>query len=314
MNAPVITTAGAYSDIDASDYHRNANLLPGPSLSSSGAKLILNQSPFHFWHDSALNPDRPREDDAPHFSVGKAAHDMLLLEARWADAYHVLPDGFNSAHSKKWADAIAERDAAEESGMCVLRFQDMQVVDRVVSAIRRNAFAINALTNGESEVTLAWQDHKRGVWLRARPDFLPNSIRIGSRVMILPDLKFMAGSQCDPIGFGRAIANFGYHQSLAFYADGIKAVFDRKPTHFLLVVVEKDAPHSVSLYEVPAEDIERGRWLNRKAIDLFADCLERDRWPGYADEPRQVGLPAWERKRIDDSGIWNETTQWPDAA
>ncbi|WP_370309248.1 PD-(D/E)XK nuclease-like domain-containing protein [Sphingobium abikonense] len=310
----LITEPGAYSDIDAADYHRNPNLLPGPSLSSSGAKLILNQSPFHFWHDSPLNPNRPAEDDKPHFSIGKAAHDMILLEGRWDDAYHVTPDGFNAGHHKKWADAVAELEAAQEAGKCILRHQDMEVVERVVAAIRRNVFAMKALTNGESEVTLAWKDAKRGVWLRARPDFLPHSFRAGGRVMILPDLKFMAATQCDPVGFGRAVANFGYHQSLAFYADGIKAVLDCKPTHFLLIPVEKDAPHCVSLYEIPVEDIERGRWLNRKAIDLFADCLEADRWPGYADEPRQVGLPAWERKRIDESGAWNEPTQWPDAA
>jgi hypothetical protein len=37
MNA-LITAPGAYPDIANEDYHRNANLLPAPSLSSSGAK------------------------------------------------------------------------------------------------------------------------------------------------------------------------------------------------------------------------------------------------------------------------------------
>lgn len=298
----LITAPGAYSGIDNADYHRNASLLPGPSLSSTGAKTILNQSPLHFWWDSPLNPDRPPEDDRPHFNVGKAAHDVLLLSERWADHYHVLPAGFNAGHSQKWAEAIAERDAAEQAGKCILRAPDAEVVKNVAAAIRRNSFATAALTNGESEVTLAWQDAETGVWLRARPDFLPNSIRQGGKVMILPDLKFMAPSQADPRGFSRAIANFGYHQSIAFYADGIKAIFGHAPTHYLLIVVEKEAPWCVSLYEVPGDDIERGRWLNRRAIRLFADCLSKDQWPGYADEPLQVGLPQWSRKEIDDLG------------
>jgi hypothetical protein len=66
------------------------------------------------------------------------------------------------------------------------------------------------------------------------------------------------------------------------------------------VVVEKDAPHCVALYELPGEDIERGRLLNRRAIDLFARCIERNEWPGYADDPKPVGLPIWSRMRIDD--------------
>jgi hypothetical protein len=61
VTAPLITAPGAYADIDAADYHRNPNLLPGPSLSSSGAKTLLGKSPFHFWYDSPLNPTaRPR--------------------------------------------------------------------------------------------------------------------------------------------------------------------------------------------------------------------------------------------------------------
>jgi len=313
-NLPIITTAGAYSDIQNEDYHRNADLLPGPSLSSSGAKKLLAQSPLHFWFDSPMNPERPPEADKPHFSIGKAAHDMLLLTERWPDHYHVTPEGFSLAKTKAMPEEIAEYEAAREAGKTILRAQDEEVVRKVAAAIQRNTFATAALTNGESEVTIAWQDSATSVWLRARPDFLPNSIRNGGKVMILPDLKFMAPSQADPKGFSRAIANFGYHQSIAFYADGIKAVFGHYPTHYLLVVVEKEPPYCVSLYEVPGEDIERGRWLNRKAINLFAECLNADRWPGYADEPMQVGLPYWSRKEIDENGGISDEAAWSAAA
>lgn len=300
MNAPLITQPGAYSGIDEADYHRNANLLPGPSLSSTGAKLLLNKSAFHFWHDSPLNPNRPPEDEKPHFSVGKAAHDMLLLSERWPEHYHVLPEGFNAGHTQKWAEAIAEAGAAREAGQCVLRHSDAETVHAVAAALRRNTLAVATLTNGESEVTLCWQDPETGIWLRARPDFLPNSVRLGAPVRIVPDLKFMAATNASPTGFRKAIANNGYHMSAALYSDGIKAIFGEYPTHWLHVAVEKDEPHCVALYELPGEDIERGRWLNRMAIRRFADCLSADKWPGYADEPLPVGLPGWERHRIDE--------------
>lgn len=293
MNAPLITEPGAYSGIANEDYHRNANLLPGPSLSASGAKKLLGQSPFHFWFDSPMNPDRPPETDKPHFNIGKAAHDLVLLSDRWPDFYHVLPEGFSRAASKKFALEIADADEAAASGLTVLRYEDAETVKAVAQAIADNPLALAALTNGESEVTLAWQDKETGVWLRARPDFLPK------RRIIVPDLKFMAASHCSPEGFRKAIHNFGYHQSAAMYGDGIKAVFGEHPKNWLHVVVEKDAPHCVALYELPGEDIERGRWINRKAIRLFADCLSADRWPGYADEPMQVGLPGWARNSID---------------
>lgn len=299
MTEPLLTQAGAYEHVDAEDYHRNLHLLPAPSLSSSGAKLLLRKSPFHFWFDSPMNPARPPEPDKPHFNVGKAAHDFLLLSERWPDHYHVLPEGYSAAKSKAMADDIAAAEFAREQGKTVLRSQDAETVRQVAAAIRRNELATAALTAGIPEMTLVWQDAETSVWLRARPDFLPHSVRMEGRDIIVTDLKFMAPTNADPEGFQRAIYNNGYHQSAAFYADGIKAIFGRYPTNWLHVVVEKEAPHCVALYELPQEDIERGRWLNREAIQTFARCLETGRWPGFADEPRQVGLPGWARNRIE---------------
>lgn len=296
---PLIAEPGAYLEIATEDYHRNPALLPGPSLSSSGAKKLLAQSPLHFWFDSPLNPQRPPEEQKPHFNIGKAAHDMLLLSDRWPEFYYVTPDGFNASHHKKWAEEIAAYEAAIEAGKCILRYQDAETVRAVADAINRNDYATKALTNGVTEETIAWQDPRTGVWLRARPDFRPHSVTEQREVRIIADLKFVAPTHATPEGFRKAIANFGYHQSAAFYFDGIKAVFGQAPTHWLHIVVEKEPPYSVSLYELPAEDIERGRFLNRKAIDLFAECLKRDEWPGYADKPRAVGLPEWERRNIE---------------
>lgn len=308
---PLITEPGAYADVAAEDYHGNPDLLPGPSLSSSGAKTILGKSPLHFWASSPLNPDRV-EDDAPHFAIGRAAHDMILLSERWPDFYYVLPEGFSRAKSKQMADAIAEAEAAEESGMTILRHEDAIKVEAVAAALRKNELAVACLTNGVTEETLCWTDPVTGRWLRARPDFRPNSILEKRDVMVVADLKFVAPTNADPEGFRRSIHNFGYHQSAAFYMDGIKAVYGHYPTHWVHVVVEKDPPHCVALYELPGEDIERGRVLNRRAINLFDRCLKEGRWPGYADSPMQVGLPTWARMRLDD--LTPEEMAFADAA
>lgn len=301
LGTPMITKPGAYPDIAAEDYHRNPNLLPGPSLSSSGAKLILAKSPLHFFHDSPLNPNRPPEKDKAHFSVGKAAHDVILLSERWEEFYYVTPEGFSRAKTKAMADEIAEADAAIAAGKTVLSHDQSFTVQAMAEALRRNELACATISNGVAEETLVWQDPKTGVWLRARPDFRPQALLEGRSTVVVPDLKFVAPTHADPDGFGKAIYNFGYHQSAAFYIDGLKAVYDRAPTHWLHVVVEKEPPHAVALYPLPGEDIERGRMLNRRAIDLFARCLERNEWPGYADQPREVGLPIWARMRIEET-------------
>src|SRR3546814_1420499 len=99
--APLITEPGAYPDIDIDDYHHNANLLPGPSLSASGAKTIINRSPLHFWAASPLNPNPPEREEKPHFAIGKMAHDFLLTPDRIADKYFVLPKGFNETFTDR---------------------------------------------------------------------------------------------------------------------------------------------------------------------------------------------------------------------
>jgi hypothetical protein len=299
FDMPLITDPGFYPDIAAEDYHGNLDLLPELSLSSSGAKTLLAKSPLHFWHQSPLNPHR-QEDDKPHFNVGRAAHDMILLRDRWPAFYHVTPEGFSRAATKKFANEIAEAEAAREDGKTVLSFDQAEIVNAIAAALRKNDLAMACLTNGVTEETLVWQDPITGRWLRARPDFRPNTILTEHPTRLVADLKFVAPSHADPEGFARAIHQFGYHQSAAFYWDGIKAVHGIAPTHWVHIVVEKDAPHCVALYEMPGEDIERGRVLNRRAITLFDRCMSEDRWPGYADAPTPVGLPGWARMRLDD--------------
>jgi hypothetical protein len=305
VNAPIIAAPGAYADIPNEQYHRDPALTWKPSISSSGLKTLLHRSPRHYWFDSPLNPDRPAEADKPHFNVGKAAHDVLLLSDRWPEAYYVLPEDFNARKTKEQADWHAERDDAKAAGKTVLTFAEAETVHAMAASLKANPFAAAALSNGESETTLVWEDPETGTVLRARPDFLP------AKRLIIPDLKTAANGS--PKAFSRAIADFGYAMSAALYSDGIKAIYGNLPTHWVHVVMEKEPPHVVSLYELPGEDIERGRWLNRKAIRVFAECLSRDKWPGYSDEPSQVGLPQWSRKTIDDDASLHEIA-WSAAA
>jgi hypothetical protein len=309
---PIISAPGAYPDIPASQYHGCATLLPGPSLSASGAKLLLEKSPAHFFHASAMNPDR-EDSDKPHFAVGRAAHDLILLGGDWEANYHVTPPGFSRSKTVAMAEEIAAADYAASKGKTVIRHEDMELVKRIADKIGANEAARHALMRGKPEMTLAWQDELTGVWLRARPDFLPQSCIDGDDVRIVSDLKFMSGTHCSPRKFSKAMDDFGYLMSAAHYSEGIKQVFGKYPTGFVFVVVEKDEPHTVSLYYPPPEDIERGRNMMRQAINVFAACLKRNQWPGYADVPMEVGLPIYARMRIDEStetdlarAIWGE--------
>src|SRR3546814_17470555 len=117
---PLITEPGAYPEIDIDDYHHNANLLPGPSLSASGAKTIINRSPLHFWAASPLNLDPPAREDKPHFAIGHIAHVFLLPPARNSQNYYVLPQRFKDTLTKKFAADIDELEPARDNDMTSL--------------------------------------------------------------------------------------------------------------------------------------------------------------------------------------------------
>lgn len=315
MSDPIITAPGAYPNIAAELYH-GAEICPAPSISSSGLKTIIQKSPLHYWHGSALNPNRPPESDKAHFSIGKAVHDMLLLNERWPDFYHVVPDGFSPHHHKKWEAELPAYEAAVAAKRTVLKQGDADAVVAMADAVRTNPLARAAITAGEPEMTLAWQDKETGVWLRARPDYLPFSVRTDRAVRAVGDVKTAADAS--NAAFSRAIATYGYHQSAALYCDGIEAIFGKQPTHWFHTVIEKEAPHVVAVWQLPQEDIDRGRWLNRFAIRAFADCLSKGRWPGYADVSEgqaipECGLPYWSRKQIDE-GSMPEGSAWADAS
>lgn len=321
-----ITEAGAYAGVDADDYH-GREICPSPSISSTGLKKMTPDTerqrkgctPRHFWESSMLNPNRRPTEDTDALRFGRFFHDAVLLPERWnSDHYHFLPDGFSRAKTKAMAQEIAEADAAIEAGKECVDPATAIIVNAMAAAVHANKLASSVLRNADPEMTIAWPDERTGVWCRARPDLLPH------KRQIITDLK--SASDASYSGFQSDIKKYGYAQSAALQLDGIEAIFGNETVPaFLHLVVEKPGPNwrpgdyiPVALWELPAEDIERGRWLNRRAINVFAECLKRgtdaEHWPGYADQPTPCGLPGWDRKTIDEGvqfdGIQYQQKGW----
>lgn len=313
---PLITEPGIYPDLTNEQYH-GAEPCDAPSISSTGLKKLVphvglqakGHSPRHYWEGSPLNPNRRPQVQTDALRFGSAFHDALLLEHRWNDpaVYHFLPEGFNRAASKQQADAIARADAAEAAGATLIKMDEQIHIEAMVQAVREHPNANAILSAGVAEMTLAWKDEETGVWVRIRPDFIAFGRPIGINVKSTTDASH-AGFQSD-------VTKYRYAQSAALEMDGlriladhIKALFPKfvPPTHYLHPTVEKPGKDwtpgdylPVALWELPAEDIEYGRALNRRAIRIFADCLSSDTWPGYADAPQPCGISGWAKKQID---------------
>lgn len=265
-----ITAPGLY-DMTNEEYH--ADPVPDGSLSSSGARKILDKTPAHFHYDLT----HPHHSDA--FDLGTAAHSMILENDTTGIAVVDAPNWMTKA-------AKEARDEARAKGLTPLLVKDYEQVVEMAGQIKLHKEAMFLLSNGTPEKSAFWQ-HETGVWLRARFDWLPNHRGPG---LLLTDYKTSVSA--DRFKFAKSAADFGYHQQAAFYIDAAKALGLSKDPGMAFVVQEKTAPYLVNVIELDEEAIQTGRALNERAIRIYQQCKTTDTWPGYRmGDP--VPLPKW---------------------
>lgn len=93
--------------------------------------------------------------------------------------------------------------------------------------------------------------------------------------------------------FSKAIANLKYHWQAWFYLKGITTVKEVEHTKFIFIAVEKDPPYGVAVYEATEAMLKKAQTQIEPLLDVYAQCLKTDVWPGYRDELQQIDLPRW---------------------
>lgn len=274
----VIRKPGAYPDISAEDYH-GREICDAPSVSSSGLKLITSKSCRHFWAHSPMNPNRPERKAKSHFAIGHAVHDVLLLGERWNTHYYVLPEGYDS-RKREWGDYKEAAEYAARKGRTVLSKTQADMVLAMADQVVRDDLANALLTAGTPEMTLAAKDPQTDVWMRARPDILPDVMEI------IPDIKTAVDASLD--AYERAATKFGYFQSAAHYLDVIEQLYGPAKRRFVLITVEKEYPFVVTIDHLDDTDIDLARLKNRHALNRFAECVRTGFWPAYTTPERPI--------------------------
>lgn len=279
MSTLTITEPGIVPVMPEETYHSDP--VPGGSLSSSGAKTLL-RSPAHYqW-------ERKHRTAKTTYDVGHAAHAKILGVGSPVVAYpdeHLTPSGNAST---KGASVLWAEDQ-RKAGLIPVTPNQIAAVDEMAEAVLDHTLARRLLERpGVAEASLFGPDPETGVWLRARPDFLPD--RTEDRTLI-GDLKTAVSA--DPRTFQRSVAEYGYSIQSEFYQELVRQVRGDDDTAFLFIVVEKAAPHFVSVNAIDEEFAEIGRRQARRAIDLFHQCRESGQWPGYPEVIHYIEPPRW---------------------
>ena len=249
-------------------YHLDAG-----SLSSTGARKILACPARFKWEQD--NPPEPK----PAFDFGHLVHRLILGEGSTIQIVEATDWRSKSAQ--------AERDAARADGVIPVLRSEYDAGVAMREAVMAHPTAAALLAEGVAEQSGWWVDEPTGVQLRFRPDWLTTSL---SGRPICVDYKTTVNA--NPADFALSVGKFGYHMQHAFYVAGL-AAHGIDDAAFLFVAQEKQAPYLVSVIELDADAVLLGARQNRRAIDLFAECMATDIWPSYGDGINTIDLPRW---------------------
>lgn len=279
---------GCYGGIPLESYH--GDLCTGPSVSSSGLRTIFRKSPAHYYVNSYLNPARTGEPETKAFILGRAAHHLLLGEDAFTTLFIGRPEELggkpwhgNRNECRAW---LAEQ---EEAGRTVLTAAQLEQIRGMARALSEHPLVRAGILNGEIEKSLVWRDKETGVWLKARPDAIPNDSG---------DFADLKTSSYTGFELDREVANYRYDMQAALTGMGAREVLGLEMTSFSFVFVESEPPHSVEVLTLAKDDIEAAEKDLRSAIRTFAWCLKHGNWFGPSGtqlDARYVHLPQWLR-------------------
>jgi hypothetical protein len=272
----IVTEPGVY-EMPHAEYL--ADPVPGGSLSSSGARLLLPPScPAIFRY----RQDHPPEPTAV-FDFGHAAHKLVLGEG---PPLAVLDaEDWRTKAAQQW------REGVRAEGSVPLLKAEHERVQAMAAAIREHPIAsalFDPERGGKPEQSLFWEYD--GIWKRGRLDWIPGLANHSRGRPVLSDYK--TARSADPGSIARSVANFGYHQQAAWYLEGVRVLIGADCA-FVFVFQEKEAPYLVTVCELDYAALETGAALNARAAEVYRDCTEAAIWPGYSDDIELISLPPW---------------------
>lgn len=291
--------AAGFHDISEREYHRDP--APAPSLSSSIAKILLDQTPRHaaLAHPK-LNPqfDAGDRDPTRKAEIGTAAHKVLTGKG----AQIVIID----AEDYKTKAAKEARAAAYAAGHAPILKPDIEAAERIHRAVRQRLDAIpeclGALHQGKGEQVMLWQD-TGGIWCRGMIDWWQED------TLTAWDIKTTAGGLSD-----RDIANRitgGWDVQAGLYIRGLTRLLPEQAGRFRWrwIVIEQDEPHEVRVIQADRMTLEMGDRKAAAAINKWSECIVTGDWPGYPAQIATVEYPQWEANRVTERELLMENAR-----
>lgn len=276
---------GIHIGMDDALYHGDPSEVP--SLSSTLARKLLNQSPLHAWTDNPrLNSAWEASDGKATFDFGRAAHLMTLGQGGRFEVYPEDLLGKNGAVSttaaKEWA--IERRLRGVTPIKAEAEAQVLLMGEKIDGTLKELKIELDP---DRSEIA-AFADIE-GVSCRAMIDNAPEEKH-------QPLYDFKTCVDASPNACMKSVMNYGYDVQASHYLETWKAATGETRS-FRFIFQEKTAPFEVCVIELSEDSLIMGRKRIKRAREIWRQCINSGHWPGYARGVHTIDLPEFYQER-----------------
>ena len=248
-----------------------ADYFSNPGYSQTDMKKALESPELLYWlkHQGGQAERKP----SPQMIEGTLAHCFILEPDKFNDTYRVC--------DQRTKPGKEQAKQAKENGLQVITPGQYEKALGMNRAVSSNLLCNSFFVDGLAEQSFFSEDDRTALWMKARLDWITENDTI-------VDLKTVAAGGASPASFAKQVANFSYHLQAAHYLEmsGMQ--------RFVFVVVEREPPFQIGVYQLDDDAMAEGRYLRRKALDLIANCRVLNDWPGHTPlEPQTLSLPSW---------------------
>lgn len=272
---------GFTDELSNEEYHQS------PGTSSSGFKEFL-KSPAHF--KAYMLGEKKQTQPMYH---GEKFHSQLL-EGKNVVAAPKCDRRTNEGKAlyNTWLEKNKEGQIYDWFSTPDANLNAVSSIQGMSQALRKKESFKRLTKKGIAERSFYVRDGITGLYLKARTDWLTQD----QDGHIILDVKTTCKS-AKPDSFERTIFDYGYHISLAWYCRVLSQVLGKVVDTCLLVAVEKNAPFESCSYLLKEDALNLGHQIINQKLEQFAECMQKDEWPGYGDEIKEVGIPDWAMNR-----------------
>lgn len=260
--------------------YRADDITQADTIQTVAGKAVSKSLMIDFSDDAKAWKQSIRKKQSAAMKSGSLFDCILTTPEAFDEQYIVSPyDDFRTGAAKDWR---AEQEAA---GMSVIKQSELDMAGEQLAAVMSHPGAAKLIHGSRKQVAFR---HKTAYPFDAKGliDIAPDC---GD---MLVDIKTCQSSALESgWALSRYIFDWGYHIQAGAYCQGWSEASGEEVFKFKFIFITSAPPFRVAVIDLPLAAILFGAGQYNDSMKRFAECLERDEWPGMWDNEVTLDIP-----------------------